>query len=94
MGLEAIGATRSPLTGAGRVVAILDTGIDKKNEAFCHLHPLRLEERDFSGEGNGDTAAPSNVVKGLVACSNTIGAPHEYFCQTVSAHLWDHGVIA
>lgn len=53
-GLEAIGATTSNLTGTGIVVAVLDTGIDQQHEAFSHILPECLEERDFTGEGNGD----------------------------------------
>lgn len=50
-GLEAVGATRSLFTGAGVTVAVLDTGIDDTHPAF---QGVQLEQRDFTGEGNGD----------------------------------------
>ena len=50
-GLEAVGATRSSFTGAGVTVAVLDTGIDDTHPAF---QGVQLEQRDFTGEGDGD----------------------------------------
>ena len=50
-GIEAVKADVSPFTGAGVVVAILDTGIDSGHPAF---QGLQIIEEDFSGSGNGD----------------------------------------
>jgi len=50
-GITAIGADASGLTGAGSTVAVLDTGADRTHAAFAGV---TLEERDFSGSGNGD----------------------------------------
>jgi len=50
-GVRAVGADTSPLTGAGIVVALLDTGIDAAHPAFAGM---QLVEQDFTGEGNGD----------------------------------------
>jgi subtilisin family serine protease len=51
-GINATGADTSPYSGVDSVVAVLDTGIDASHEAFLGV---QLIERDFSGEGNGDT---------------------------------------
>jgi len=50
-GLAEIGADRSPHTGHGIVVAVLDTGIDSEHAAFSGVE---LDEKDFSGSGDGD----------------------------------------
>jgi subtilisin family serine protease len=50
-GVHAVGADASPLTGAGIVVAVLDTGIDAAHPAFAGVE---LVQKDFTGEGNGD----------------------------------------
>ncbi len=50
-GLEAIGATTSPFTGADVTLGIVDSGIDSGHPAF---RDLTIEERDFTGEGGGD----------------------------------------
>jgi subtilisin family serine protease len=50
-GVEAVGALESPFSGAGIRVAVLDTGIDAGHEAF---RGLRVTQRDFTGEGDGD----------------------------------------
>ncbi|MES2016294.1 MAG: S8 family serine peptidase [Pseudomonadota bacterium] len=50
-GVHAVGADRSPLTGAGIGVAVLDTGIDASHPAFVGIE---LVQKDFTGEGNGD----------------------------------------
>ncbi|HEY6174519.1 MAG TPA: S8 family serine peptidase [Kofleriaceae bacterium] len=51
-GLSAIGATDSPWDGKGVTVAVLDTGIRRDHKAFAEL---AIEEKDFTGEGNGDS---------------------------------------
>ena len=50
-GVKAVGADTSPFSGAGIVIAVLDTGIDKNHPAFAGV---QITERDFTGEGNGD----------------------------------------
>ena len=50
-GVEAVGATDSPFTGAGVTVAVLDTGIDASHEAFTGK---TVVQKDFTGEGDGD----------------------------------------
>lgn len=50
-GLDATGARNSNFTGSGVAVAVLDTGIDASHPAFAGVE---IEERDFSGDGDGD----------------------------------------
>ncbi|OKS84586.1 S8 family peptidase [Mucilaginibacter polytrichastri] len=50
--IKAIGADTSPYQGAGVRICILDTGIDRSHPAFAGI---RITEKDFTGEGNGDT---------------------------------------
>src|SRR5258708_24796388 len=53
-GIDAIGASASRWTGAGVVVAVLDTGIQRSHAAFKHLAANQVVEKDFTGQGNGD----------------------------------------
>lgn len=50
-GVEQVGATKSPYTGEGVNVAILDTGIDAKHEAFSGIEII---QKDFTGDGLDD----------------------------------------
>jgi subtilisin family serine protease len=50
-GVEAVGANASGWDAKDVIVAVLDTGIDAKHEAFLGV---RLVEKDFTGAGNGD----------------------------------------
>ena len=50
-GIKATGADKSPYTGKGITVAVLDTGIDASHEAF---RGVNIVQKDFTGEGNQD----------------------------------------
>jgi len=50
-GISAVKAAQSRYTGAGVIMAILDTGIDRTHPAFAGVD---LAEKDFSGQGDGD----------------------------------------
>jgi len=50
-GLDAVGALKSGFTGRDVTVAVLDTGIDASHPAFAGMD---VEQRDFSGDGDGD----------------------------------------
>jgi len=51
-GIGAVGASTSPFTGQGVVVAVLDTGIDPAHAAFAGV---QLERRNFTSEGPDDS---------------------------------------
>ena len=63
-GVDAVGAIESPFTGAGIKVAVLDTGIDAGHEAF---EGLRITQRDFTGEGDGDRVGHGTHCAGIIA---------------------------
>jgi subtilisin family serine protease len=69
-GVRAIGADSSPFDGKGTVVAILDTGIDAKHPAFAGVE---LIEKDFTGEGTGDTDGHGTHCAGTVFGRTTAG---------------------
>lgn len=50
-GVKAVGAEKSPYTGAGAVVAVLDTGIDADHPAFAGV---QLTTKDFTGAGSAE----------------------------------------
>jgi subtilisin family serine protease len=52
-GLAAVGTKRTPASGLGATVAILDTGIDAEHDAFREARD-RILEKDFTGDGDGD----------------------------------------
>ena len=62
-GVRAVGADTSPHTGKGVVVAVLDTGIDRHHPAFAGIN---LVEKDFTGEGNGDTLGHGTHCAGTI----------------------------
>lgn len=62
-GIAAVGADRSAYTGAGTVVAVLDTGIDRSHPAFAGM---TLVEQDFTGSGDGDRAGHGTHVAGTI----------------------------
>jgi subtilisin family serine protease len=51
-GVEVTGAVRSPYSGKGVTVAVLDTGIDSSHEAFNGVE--EIIQKDFTNEGDGD----------------------------------------
>jgi subtilisin family serine protease len=63
-GVAAVGAIHCELSGAGVRVAVLDTGIDAAHEAFSGL---RLTQRDFTGEGDGDPVGHGTHCAGTIA---------------------------
>lgn len=62
-GITAVKADTSPFDGTDTIVAILDTGIAKNHPAFSGV---TLVERDFTGEGNGDTHGHGTHCAGTV----------------------------
>lgn len=72
-GLEAVAATTARQTGRGVTVAVLDTGIDRTHEAFRHLKPAQLIERDFTGEGDGDSNGHGTHCAGTIFGSEVSG---------------------
>ncbi|SDD47534.1 Subtilase family protein [Geodermatophilus telluris] len=62
-GVTAVGADRSARSGAGVVVAVLDTGIDASHPAFTGV---TLTQVDFSGSGNGDKQGHGTHCAGTV----------------------------
>lgn len=62
-GLDAIGARESGFTGRGVTVAVLDTGIDASHPAFADVE---LEQRDFSGDGDGDVQGHGTHCAGTI----------------------------
>jgi subtilisin family serine protease len=62
-GVNAVGADRSSRTGAGVVVALLDTGIDASHPAFTDVQLIQM---DFSGSGNGDKQGHGTHCAGTV----------------------------
>ncbi|MEN3281864.1 MAG: hypothetical protein V7607_3004 [Solirubrobacteraceae bacterium] len=63
-GVEAVGALDCAFSGAGVKVAVLDTGIDAGHEAF---RGMRLTQRDFTGEGDGDPIGHGTHCAGTIA---------------------------
>lgn len=62
-GVMATGADKSPFTGKGAIVAVLDTGIDAKHEAFQGVDVI---QKDFTGEGDGDPQGHGTHCAGTV----------------------------
>lgn len=62
-GVSAVGADTGARTGAGVVVAVLDTGIDATHPAFTGV---TLVQADFSGSGDGDRQGHGTHVAGTV----------------------------
>ncbi|HEX2046123.1 MAG TPA: S8 family serine peptidase [Acidimicrobiales bacterium] len=70
-GIAAVGADVSTFTGAGTVVAVLDTGIDSSHPAFAGV---TLVQEDFSGSGNGDVQGHGSHCAGTVFGRDVNGA--------------------
>ena len=70
-GISAVGADVSTFTGAGTVVAVLDTGIDSSHPAFAGV---TLVQQDFSGSGNGDVQGHGSHCAGTVFGRDVDGA--------------------
>jgi subtilisin family serine protease len=62
-GVRAVGADQSPYSGAGVVVAVLDTGIDERHPAFAGVE---LVQRDFTGEGTEDALGHGTHCAGTI----------------------------
>ncbi|GBR21937.1 S8 family peptidase [Komagataeibacter nataicola] len=62
-GLDATKARTSAFTGVGVTVAVLDTGIDEKHPAFTGV---RLIQKDFSGDGDGDVQGHGTHCAGTI----------------------------
>jgi len=62
-GIAAVGADKSQFTGAGVVVAVLDTGIDSTHAAF---EGMTVVEEDFSGSGTGDNQGHGTHCAGTI----------------------------
>lgn len=69
-GVEAVGALESRFSGAGIRVAVLDTGIDASHEAF---RGLRVTQRNFTGEGDGDRIGHGTHCAGTIAGRDVSG---------------------
>lgn len=70
-GVRAVGADRSPFTGRGVTVAVLDTGIDPGHPAFAEVD---LVQEDFTGEGNGDGQGHGTHCAGTIFGRDVDGA--------------------
>lgn len=62
-GVEAIGANHCSFDGSGVKVCVLDTGIEAAHAAF---EGMTLEQRDFTGEGNGDAVGYGTHCAGTI----------------------------
>ena len=62
-GVLVTGALQSPYVGHEVSVAVLDTGIDADHEAF---RGVKLIQKDFTGEGNGDQNGHGTHVAGTI----------------------------
>ena len=71
-GLHAVGADDTAFTGAGVVVAVVDTGIDASHPAFAGV---TLIQKDFTGEGNGDNNGHGTHCAGTIFGRPVNGVP-------------------
>ncbi len=90
-GVEAVGATLSPWTGAGITVAVLDTGIDSGHPAFASKS---ITQKDFTGEGDGDRNGHGTHCAGTICgdlSSTRIGVARGIGRLLVGKVLGDNG---
>jgi subtilisin family serine protease len=91
-GVAAVGAATSSRTGDGVVVAVLDTGIDRDHPAFAGM---TLDERDFSGDGDGDRQGHGTHCAGTVFGRDVegtrIGVAPGVTRAVIGKVLGDHG---
>ncbi len=69
-GIKAVRADTSSFTGAGTVVAVLDTGIEAGHEAFAGVELVR---RNFTDEGNDDSHGHGTHCAGTIFGRTTAG---------------------
>lgn len=69
-GVQAVRADESPFDGSGITVAVLDTGIDVTHPAF---DGVRIDQKDFTGEGDGDDNGHGTHCAGTVFGQNVDG---------------------
>jgi subtilisin family serine protease len=69
-GIEAVGADTTSLDGAGITIAVVDTGIDATHPAFAGMD---IEQKDFTGEGDGDTHGHGTHCAGTIFGRDTEG---------------------
>jgi subtilisin family serine protease len=69
-GVSAVGADNTPFNGDGITVAVLDTGIDAAHPAFTGVNII---QKDFTGEGDGDTHGHGTHCAGTIFGRNTGG---------------------
>ena len=70
-GIAAVRADVSGFDGKGVSVAVLDTGIDANHPAFAGV---TLEQRDFSGDGNGDVNGHGTHCAGTIFGRDVAGS--------------------
>jgi subtilisin family serine protease len=69
-GIDAVGATASPFTGDGVIVAVLDTGIDKNHPAFAGVELIR---KNFTTAGENDQHGHGTHCAGTIFGRNVGG---------------------
>ncbi len=69
-GVRAVGAHRSPFTGKGAIVAVLDSGIDVEHPAFSGIE---LIQKNFTDEEGGDKNGHGTHCAGTIFGRNVGG---------------------
>jgi subtilisin family serine protease len=74
-GVNCVGAENSPFTGHGAIVAILDTGIDRRHPAFRNSN-VEIVTKDFtSPSDDAEDAAPDENGHGTHCAGTVFGSP-------------------